>query len=213
MIDNNRVPLLSRDMRAAAWTILLVVGCVLGAGMPSAGAEIVPMAPHEKSFQSDAGNFTVGTRDETINRIPPLNQVGMTREALVTETSYATVSTPGVLLTGYHVGCAMELSDIMFGAWTLPFVGNIPGAPVQPSGLLEPAPIVTMDLMPGQVWDVPMAEKQLVPGKPATSTVRDFHIVVNHCTGPVSIREYAYVYVGTEDSDDSGAVFGDSTWL
>ncbi|MRH90041.1 hypothetical protein GFY24_21800 [Nocardia sp. SYP-A9097] len=43
--------------------------------------------------------------------------------------------------------------------------------------------------------------------------IRDFHISVNQCAGPVSIRQYTYLYAKSAEVDDSGAVFGDPTWL
>lgn len=206
-------------MKSAVWKLFFLAMYVVVACAPSAGAEIITMAPHEKTFDSAIGSFTVGTRDEAINRVPPLNEVGTTREAFVSETSYARLngSAGGVLRSGYHVGCAEQVGPLMFGTWSQGALGTFvtPGAPGPPSlnGFIDPQPLITLNLLPGQVREVPLAEKELVPGKTVTSVMRDYHIVVNQCSGPVSIREYAYVYVQSAEVDDSGAIFGDPTWL
>lgn len=53
----------------------------------------------------------------------------------------------------------------------------------------------------------------MIPGKLIQAVVRDFHIKVNTCTGPVNLRQYTYVTATSPETDDMGAVFGDPTWL
>lgn len=65
---------------------------------------------------------------------------------------------------------------------------------------------LSVDLAPGGVKDVPVADKELLPGKTVQIVVRDFHIAVNQCAGPVSIQLYAYMYAKSPETDDSGAV-------
>ncbi|WP_162240347.1 MspA family porin [Nocardia arizonensis] len=85
--------------------------------LPTAHADIVNLPPHEKTFESEVGNFTVGTRDEVINRIPPLNGVRTSYEALVSNVAYARIDgqAEGTLKTGYYVGCAAKLDVVTPG--------------------------------------------------------------------------------------------------
>ncbi|MGN2640303.1 MspA family porin [Nocardia takedensis] len=202
--------------RAAAIALGAILACApLFASPPRATAEIVPMPPHEKTFVSPNGiSFMVGNRDETINRIPPLNMMGTTREALVSGVAYGRLDggTAGKLRVGYHVGCAVEIGGSTIGV-TPNFYYYDPDLDPGNNDPLAIAPVATLNLNPGQVTDVAMMEKTMVPGKQINLGVRDYHIRVNSCTGPVTLRQYTYVYLESEDTDDSGAVFGDSTWL
>ncbi|MGY4102177.1 MspA family porin [Nocardia sp. R16R-3T] len=250
--------------------ITLVISGVLvaaGSSMASASAEVISMAPHEKSFASPiGGNIMVGSRDETINRIAPLNQVATTREAFVTTTAYGQIdaAATGKLQVGYHVGCAVTIGTGTLGATpdiivplplgvdtrnTRPNAPNLPDVPNLPNGkkgngdaaqtgngagtgagtgaeagagggggqffpvFVNPNPVVTVNLQAGEVAEVALAEKDMIPGKLIQTVVRDFHIKVNTCTGPVTLRQFAYVYASSPEVDDSGAVFGDPTWL
>lgn len=193
---------------------LAVAGAALTcAGLaPTAAAEVVPMPPHEKSFVSPTGvTFMVGNRDETINRIPPLNMMGTTREALVSSVSYGRLDggSGGKLRVGYHVGCAVSIGASTLGVTPDVFVDDLDPS----TNPLNVGPVATVNLNPGEVGEVLMMEKTMVPGKTIHLGVRDFHIRVNSCTGPVTLRQFTYVSFESEDADDSGAVFGDPTWL
>ncbi|MFE3195390.1 MspA family porin [Nocardia sp. NPDC059240] len=196
--------------------LLLAVGAALSAGQP-ARADIVTLAPHERTYQSTFGSFTVGNRDEFVNRIAPLNQVGTTREAMVSNMSYARVDgiAGGQLKTGYHVGCSVTLPNGNLGAIPQVYVpsGNLSQSPaLQIIGPNIQVPM-SVNLAPGEVKDIAVADKDLIPGKQVQIIIRDFHIAVNQCAGPVSIRQYTYIYAKSAETDDSGAVFGDPTWL
>lgn len=177
------------------------------------------MPSHEKTFASPiGGNIMVGSRDETINRIAPLNMVGTTREALVTSVAYGRIDAAagGKLRIGYHVGCAVTIGTGTLGATpdiVIPIPLNQEAEDFDSAILLNPNPVVTINLTPGEVADVPLAEKGMLPGKLIQTVVRDYHIKVNTCTGPVTLRQYTYVTATSPETDDMGAVFGDPTWL
>ncbi|MEV6322065.1 MspA family porin [Nocardia sp. NPDC051787] len=186
-----------------------IVACIPSTAFaPSGGAEIITMPAHEKQFTSPNGmTFSVGSRDETINRIPPLNMMGTTREAFVSGTAYARLEgdAAGKLRIGYHVGCAVNI-----GTGT---IGFQPEIVIAPQAFLNIGPVAVLDLGPGEVVEVPIREKELIPGKLVQVVMRDFHLRVNACSGPVTLRQYAYVDLETPEVDDSGAVFGDPSWL
>lgn len=203
-------------MRLSTWGVLLLsIGAAVGCAQP-AQADIVTLAPHERTYQSTFGSFTVGNRDEFVNRIAPLNQVGTTREAMVSNMSYARVDgiAGGQLKTGYHVGCSVTLPTGNLGM--IPQV-YVPTAQLPTPSLTLIGPNIqvpmSINLAPGEVKDLAVADKDLIPGKQVQIIIRDFHIAVNQCAGPVSIRQYTYIYAKSAETDDSGAVFGDPTWL
>lgn len=247
---------------------------------PAAHADIATLPPHEKTFESAFGSFTVGVRDETINRIAPLNAVGTTREALVSNVAYGRVDgqAGGILRTGYTVGCGVKIQQGSIGseptletgiegprqnygteqaqsgtfeqgqsrtteqaqartteesstgesveveteesgqsqtqesaqAFTQEFGQFQELEGVNPHLTLDPGPFLALNLEPGAVEDIVIAEgKELIPGRTVQIVTRDFNIKVNNCLGPVSIRQFTYVYAKSPEIDDSGAVFGD----
>lgn len=190
----------------------LTVAAATIAFAASAHAEIEALAPHEKVFPSPIGSFTIGNKGETINRIAPLNMMGTTREALVSNVAYARIDggATGTMTVGYHVGCAVNLQNGVLGV-----TSNVyPEIPDPQTGFRSyAAPVVTATLGPGQVAEVKLSEKQIVPGDTALVITRDFHVVVNGCTGPVTLRQYTNLQVKSPLVDDSGSVFGDPTWL
>lgn len=199
-------------MRSKPFGVLLLsAGAALCLAPPSQ-AEIITLAPHERTYQSPFGSFTVGHRNEFVNRIAPLNQVGTSRESLVSTAAYGRIDgmAGGVLKVGYHVGCAVAISMGTLGVTSAEPLGL---NPANPTLTVDPGPLATVNLTPGEIKEIPVAEKEIAPGVTGTIMVRDFHIVVNSCTGPVSIRQYTYLYTKSAEVDDSGAVFGDPTWL
>ncbi|ATL66979.1 MspA family porin [Nocardia terpenica] len=202
-------------MSPGLWKVCLVVAAA-GAlcHAPAAHAEVQRMPPHEKTFASAFGTFTVGTTNETVDRIPPLNMVATTREALVGYVSYGRVNggAGGALKTGYHVGCAVTIQNGSMAFNPQPSLG-FGGSPTMPNGSLLLSPTVAVNVAPGEVKEVAVAEKALIPNQVVQTVIRDFHIVVNGCTGPVTIRQFTYLFAKSPQVDDSGAVFGDPTWL
>ncbi|WP_067545839.1 MspA family porin [Nocardia crassostreae] len=189
---------------------LLSIGASLSF-LPQGHAEVITLPAHEQTYQSTFGSFTVGHGVEFINRIAPLNQMGTTREAFISTAAYGRINgmAGGTLKVGYHVGCAVTIGAGTVGA--TPDLTLLVGP--QPNLAINPNPVATLNLNAGEVKEVPLAEKEVAPGITATTVIRDFHIVVNQCTGPVTIRQYAYLYAKSAEIDDSGAVFGHPTWL
>ncbi|MEV6070812.1 MspA family porin [Nocardia sp. NPDC052001] len=208
-------------MRSKPFGMFLLASGIALCSSPTAQADVITMPAHERTYPSPFGSFTVGNRTESVNRIAPLNQVGTTREALVSNVAYGRVDgvAGGQLKTGYHVGCSVNLLNGNLGAIPQVYAptANIPIVPDPGLGLAVIGPNIqvpmSVNLSPGEVKDIPVADKDLLPGKEVQIVIRDFHIAVNQCTGPVSIRQYTYLYAKSAEVDDSGGVFGDPTWL
>lgn len=173
-------------------------------------AEVVPMAPHEKTFTSpDGPTFVLGHQDELIDKVPPLNASGAVREVFISESAYtrSDSASGGTLMVGYHVGCAVELSGAS--------VGESPTAYINPSqfGQTDLGPTVSVNVAPGSVKDVPLIKKDAVKGVPARVNLRDVHLVINGCIGPAVVRQYAVMQLHTDELDDMGVVYGDPLWI
>ncbi|GGN79255.1 hypothetical protein GCM10011610_27500 [Nocardia rhizosphaerihabitans] len=234
----------------------------------TAHADTVNLPPHEKTFESEMGSFTVGTHDEVIYRIAPLNGAPTSREAFVSTVAYGRLDgqAEGVLRTGYSVGCAARIDVVLPGIDPTTEFGlegpqqnsateqvqrqateqaqsdtveqSSSGESVQshtqesgqlqesesrqfqefngiiPSIAVDPGLFLELELQPGDITNVDIGDgKALIPGKTVRIVTRDFHIKVDNCAGPATIRQYTYVQTRTPEVDDSGAVFGDPTTL
>lgn len=234
----------------------------------TAHADTVNLPPHEKTFESEMGSFTVGTHDEVIYRIAPLNGAPTSREAFVSTVAYGRLDgqAEGVLKTGYSVGCAARVDLVIPGVDPTTEFGlegpqqnsateqvqrqateqaqsdtveqSSSGESVQshtqesgqaqesesrqfqefngilPSIAVDPGLFLELELQPGDITNVDIGDgKALIPGKTVRIVTRDFHIKVDNCAGPATIRQYTYVQTRTPEVDDSGAVFGEPTTL
>ncbi|MGW6421156.1 MspA family porin [Nocardia sp. NPDC055053] len=235
---------------------------------PTAHADTVNLPPHEKTFESDMGSFTVGTHNEAVYRIAPLNGNPTSREALVSTVAYGRLDgqAEGVLKTGYTVGCAARIGVVLPGIDPTTEFGlegpqqnaateqvqrqateqsqsdtveqSSSGETVQshteqsgqaqeteqrqyqefngitPAIAVDPGLFLELELQPGDITNVDIGDgKPLIPGKTVRIVTRDFHIKVDNCVGPATIRQYTYVQTRTPEVDDSGAVFGEPTTL
>ncbi|MEU4314356.1 MspA family porin [Nocardia sp. NPDC024068] len=169
------------------------------AAAPAGNAEVVSLPPHEKTFQSvDGPVFVVGHRDELVDKVPPLNLAGTVREVFLSGVAYSSVDSGagGELHVGYHVGCWAEFTGASAGTGT-----------TQESLGLE------VSVLPGQVVDVPLVEKTIVPGVPGRVAYHDVHLVINGCIGPAVVRQYAEIQMKSDAVDERGVVYGDPLWI
>ncbi|MGI5216458.1 MspA family porin [Nocardia sp. CA-290969] len=196
---------------------------IIGSAGGEAGAEVVRLPGHEQSITTpDGWNITVGHRDEVVNRVVPLNGIGSTREVFATNQAFGELGGSGtplagvVLKTGYHLGCAVNITGVTLGATVsagispgIVITPSIPmptvGANIGPS--LSVAPSFSVALAPGQVVDLPLGEKVLA-GPEAFITNRDAHVKIDGCVGHASIRSYAIIAAKSAAADDSVAVYG-----
>lgn len=188
-------------------TTVLAVCATITLCAPLADAETVSMAPHEKTL----GSLMVGNRDERITRVAPLNMVGTTREVFVGSVAYGRNDTdaPAKLRTGYHVGCAVAFTGDSLGAEPDIYALS-PGKEDSP---LNFGPVAELTLVPGTVESVKIAEIDVEPGRDAEMQIDDFHITVNACAGPATLRQYTVLVSKTTGRLASAVVYGDSTWL
>ncbi|MGI5216850.1 MspA family porin [Nocardia sp. CA-290969] len=187
----------SRLISCALGVVTLIVAPIVAA--PAGNAEVVYLPPHEKTFHSEGGpTFVVGHRNETINKVLPLNASGTVREVFLSGEAYSSVDWGGGgdLRVGYHVGCAVELNN-----------ASAHGSATSTSGS------ISVGIGPGQVADVELMKKKIVSDVPGRLIYHDVHLVVNGCIGPAVIRQYAEIQMKSDKVDEVGVVYGDPLWI
>ncbi len=209
----------ARVIAAGLAPIALAVG-----GVGTGTADAYAFAAHENNYATPTGfAFTVGHTDLVADPVAPQNGLPTTREVFLDNTSYGHVDDPGtaVLKTGYLVSCAVGI-DLTFGAEagagfdagvTLG-VGASPDsltpgldATIGPS--IHASVGLDLDITPGVIQDIEIGSKDLVGGTTGYVMSHDFHLMVEGCGGPLTIRPYTKIEVDSPETSANGAVYGD----
>ncbi|WP_040827727.1 MspA family porin [Nocardia jiangxiensis] len=225
----------------------VVASIFLAFHLPPAAADIVPgadahevtkVAPHERTVRTaDGRTLVIGARAEQVQRLTV--GVSATREALVTDEAYASLSRrgrarlrDGTIHIGYQIGCAVALGKLSTTLGGLISVLGINGAGAPKSAItVTPHPDrppefsqavlypgiaiqqkISLELDPGTVIDVPLATGP-VRNYRALIGVRKTDLRIEGCLGPAAIRSYATLTTTSALSDDTVAVYGDPVTL
>jgi hypothetical protein len=170
-------------------------------------------------------NLHLTLASETVNSVPNLAAAANSREAFVNFEATAVVTGGSVAITdstfvaGYQLGCQMDVSSglQLGGAGSIAPAGAV-GAELGPAGL-EPAGNVGLggglagyaqtNLQPGVITDLPMASMPLGSQGLGMLDVTNVHIKADACGGPVTIRSFAYLRIGTDIERSEFAIYGD----
>ncbi|WP_063008296.1 MspA family porin [Nocardia kruczakiae] len=191
--------------------------------LPATGASAAGPGGHENTYPAPNGySFTVGHLDYAAHPVTALNGMPTNREVFLDNTSYARIpSGTGTLKAGYFVACAVDI-DLGFSADASASLSA--GATISPD-LVEPSASVTLgpsvsagigvnvSVTPGKITDVEVGRKHLDAGETEYLVSRDFHLMVQGCGGPLTIRAYSKIEVSAAEVDGNGAVFADPTVL
>lgn len=206
-----------RTQLAATAVTAAAFATIAAALAGTANAEAVYAPDHQITWRLDGGgSATVASHNEKLVKVAPLTTAGTTREgfANVTATTHLTGVAPdtrGVLVTGYQVGCMASFDGAGIGiSGNAGLNGNVginptPGGGIGPS--IGVSPSLTVNVGPGQIVDVPLGKKDIT-GPDATIRVRNAHIKVDGCIGPVTARSYTSVQLSSSAVDDGNAVYG-----
>ncbi|MBF6422713.1 MspA family porin [Nocardia farcinica] len=207
-----RITSLLGSTAAAAAAAVLLAG--------AATADIVRLPDHERSITTaDGWQLTVRQEAEEFNRVPPLNMTGTSREFFGSFRGIGTVSGPGSsplkgaqIEVGWQVGCFVNLNSVGVGGQASigPQLGLSTGPVPVPGGNLGATigPTFTVNMAPGQIAEIPVASKAF-DASTAVLQIREAHITVNGCLGPVNIRSYTKVIIDSQVTKDGTAVYGD----
>ncbi|WP_169813194.1 MspA family porin [Nocardia jejuensis] len=204
--------------------VMAAVGYVLTAAQAGAAA-----VPHERTYSTPTGfAFTVGSRDLNYRPVPSLNGMPTNREVFLDNTSYGQIpaGATGKLKTGYYVACQVDIDAKLN---IDPELDPNPGATFH-VGADEYGPHAGVDLSvgptvyggvgilatiaPGKIVDVVAGEQDL-PGNGTLGYLvnQDFHLMVNGCGGPLTLRPYTLITAKADGDGGTGAVYGDPITL
>lgn len=196
--------------------------------VPAAVAQPTTRMPdHSRTWKTDDGwKASVTSANEKIKRVRPLTDIQTTHEAFITLRGEATLTPPnaeaakasatkGELVTGFQIGCAINITAITPSIGTQFGIGGGAegGISANPSGTLKISPTALMNLglsvtlVPGSIQTVNLGKKTFDGGKVST-TVRQGHLTVSGCAGKVSVRSFATLSTSSKSADDGSAVYG-----
>jgi len=212
----------TRHRLCAVVAIATGAAAVATLGLPSARADGQPMTAKTDTKQTRGGlSLSLTLANETVNSVPNLAAAANSREAFVTYEATANASGGGLPITdstfvaGYQLGCQTDVSSglQLGGAGAIApsgAVGFSPAGPAVNAGLGGGLTgYLQTNLQPGVIVDLPMASMPLSPGGLGMLDVTNVHIKADACGGPVTIRSFAYVRIGTEIERSEFAVYGD----
>ncbi|MEV0252145.1 MspA family porin [Nocardia sp. NPDC050712] len=202
-----------------------VVALALGIGaVEAAPAQAFVYAAHENNYATPTGfGFTVGHTDMAAHPVAPQNGLPTTREVFLNNTSYGRIDSPGAgtLKSGYLVSCMVGI-DLTFGvhagagfdAGVTLGVGGSPDAlePSLDAGIgpeISASVDLDLEITPGVIERIETGAKQLPAGRTGYVMSRDFHLVVQGCGGPLTIRPFTTIDVDSPEATTNGAVYGD----
>lgn len=199
---------------------IISAGAVVATG--PARAEVKTMASKTDSKLTRGGNsLTLTLANETVNSVPNLAAAANSREAFVSYEATANVGagqlpiTDSFFVAGYQLGCQTDVSSglQLGGAGAIAPTGSVgltaagPGVNAGLGGGLTG--YLQTNLQPGVILDLPMASMPLSPGGLGMLDVTNVHVKADACGGPVTIRSFAYVRIGTDVERSEFAVYGD----
>lgn len=208
-------PRSARTFRSAV-VIAVLVGGYWSAG--PAHADVTAMAPQQRDHTTiDGWNLTVSLANESINTVPNLAGAQNSREAFMTLGARAVIDGAGShpisaasFEAGYQVGCQVDVSQGLQLGGTGQLIGSvgITGMSPQISGTSSVGGFMQTNLQPGVITTLKMGAMPLVAHS-GYLDMQEVHVKVDACGGPVTVRSYATMAVGTDVQQSQVSVYGD----
>lgn len=200
--------MLRRLTRALGLAMTVAITLLLGAG----AARAEPTALNDVARFGDTVDgwrLNLTMTEMNINAVPNMAATVLTREGFVTGKVTATITGEGALpvnsgelVVGVQLGCQINLEDgLDLG------VGSQSDL-IADDAYLNFRPDIGTTLKPGSIKTLGLGSKSL-KGRTGVIFVRDAHVQVDGCGGPVSVRLFAAVVMSTDTSDDSVNAYGD----
>ncbi|MGK2865503.1 MAG: MspA family porin [Mycobacterium sp.] len=204
-------------VRGLLTTAVVGAGLLGGPGTGVAGAErfVLPDVV-QVGDTADGWRFTLTMSELRVDSVPNLATSPFTKEGFVTAKVTATVEgagslsvNSGTLVLGVQLGCQVDVSEgLELGVDPAIDVFNYDSG----SGSFEDPefdvwPEVDTKLHAGSIEVVGLGAKRM-KSNTATISVRDAHVEVSECGGPVTVRMFASAAISTDSSDDSLNAYG-----
>ncbi|MFD6195886.1 MspA family porin [Mycobacteriaceae bacterium NPDC060252] len=187
---------------------------------PSAHADVTEMAPQvSQRITVDGWSLSVSLAGESVNPVPNLAGAQNSREAFATLSARAKIDgkgsypiTAGNFVAGYQVGCQIDVSQGLQLGGTGQLGGAVGASGPQPGlqigGNGSIGGFLQTTLQPGVITTIPMGNMPLV-AHVGYLDMQDVHIKVDACGGPVTVRSYASMAIGTDIEQTQLSVYGD----
>lgn len=190
-----------------------------GFGTAPAAAERVPL-PDVTQFSDtvDGWRFSLTISELRVDAVPNLATSAFTKEGFVSANATATVDgvgdvsvNSGFIVLGVQLGCQVDVSEgLELGIDPEVDLLNL-DLDEETSLLEDPVfdfwPGIDTKLRAGNISVLGLGAKSM-KSRTATITVRDAHVEVSECAGPVTVRVFASAKISTDTSDDSLNAYG-----
>ncbi|WP_458686024.1 MspA family porin [Nocardia tengchongensis] len=203
---------------------LTTIGLIAGAPMAHAEGGF---APHERTTVAPNGMaITVGSRDAAARPVAPQNGMPTSREVYLDNTSYGSVAGGSAKIrTGYFVACAVDLdvkftigakvgvdADVSVGA-SGSFTELTPTASVAITPEISGSIGFNLTIAPGAMKEIKLGEKQLPGADTGYIVNHDYHLAVDGCGGPLTIKSYTVIEATSPAADAADWIMGDPITL
>ena len=201
-------------VRALLASATVAAGLVGGPGTGEAEADrLVLPDVAQLSDTVDGWQFTLAMTELRVDAVPNLATSPFTKEGFVTAKVVATIEgagdrsvDTGSLVLGVQLGCQVNVSeglDLGIDPEVDIFdFDSDSGTSLIEDPVLDFWPGLDTTLKPGTIKVIGLGAKTM-KSKAATISVRDAHVQVSECGGPVTVRMFASARISTDSSDDS----------
>lgn len=171
----------------------------------------------------DGWTFTLTITEMRVDAVPNLATSPFTKEGFVTAKVVAAIEgagnlsvNSGSLVLGVQLGCQVNVSEgLDLGVDPEVDIFNF-DTDFETSLIEDPVfdilPGVDTTLKAGDITVTGLGAKAM-KSRTATISVRDAHVGVSACAGPVTVRMFASARISTDSSDDSLNAYGAPTAL
>ncbi|WP_165692497.1 MspA family porin [Mycobacteroides abscessus] len=173
----------------------------------------------------DGWGIEVNTLDEEVNPVPNLAATAFSREAFVQFTGTGKITgqgsypvTSASLTIGYQLGCQIDVSQgitlggsagVGVGAGALGGIAGIVGFGAGGVGVgAGVSGNLQFTLRPGGIVAIPM-DSMALKGNEARLRVRNMHLKIDACGGPVTARSFTLLSVTSDFTHSSLATYGE----
>jgi hypothetical protein len=185
-----------------------------------AAADPVPVDDVTRSADTDDGwTLSATLTSMTIDAVLNMASTPLTKEAFISGKAVAKIDgdgkvpvNSGNLLMGVQLGCQLDLSQggnigLSGNDGFSPGFNSGPGllGALGPNASIDPS--ASINLLPGNINTLGLG-KLVLKGRTGEVTVHDAHVKVDGCTGPVTVRFFAYAEITTDNGNDSVNTYG-----
>jgi hypothetical protein len=203
-----------RTVLAAATTAGLMA--TIGTGVAAADRLLLPDVA-QFSDTVDGWRFTLTMTELRVDAVPNLASSPFSREGFVSAKATATIEgegdlsvNSGYVVLGVQLGCQTDVGEGL----EIGLDPDLDTFDFNSNDIvdLNIFPEIKTKLKAGNITVLGLGAKSM-KSRTATIAIRDAHVGVSECAGPVTIRMFASARISTDSSDDSLNAYGAASAL